>query len=93
MFELATQEEIDKLGRTSRSSSTAKFDDEIDLEEVNHCFNAFFACNLSFITGSGQNVAHQGTDDIHTRMVPDAVPSLSHHEGPEQSDLVWTLCQ
>ena len=32
MFELATQEEIDKLGKTSNSSS-AKFDDEIDLDE------------------------------------------------------------
>lgn len=32
MFELATQEEIDKLGKSTNSSS-AKFDDEIDLEE------------------------------------------------------------
>lgn len=35
MFELATQEEIDKLGRTTgNSSSEAKFTDEIDLAEV-----------------------------------------------------------
>ena len=33
MFELATQEEVDKLGKTDDSSSAAKFDDEIDLEE------------------------------------------------------------
>jgi guanylate cyclase len=34
MFELATQEEIDKLGKSTNSSSTAaKFDDEIDLDE------------------------------------------------------------
>ena len=32
MFELATQEEITKLGQSTNSSS-AKFDDEIDLEE------------------------------------------------------------
>lgn len=29
MFELATQEEVDKLGKSSNSSSTGKFDDEI----------------------------------------------------------------
>lgn len=34
VFELATQEEIDKLGSSSKSSSTAKFDDEINLGEV-----------------------------------------------------------
>ena len=33
MFELATQEEVDKLGQSQNSSSN-KFDDEIDLEEV-----------------------------------------------------------
>ena len=33
MFELATQEEIDKLGK-SRASSGGGFDDEIDLDEV-----------------------------------------------------------
>ena len=45
MFELATQEEIDKLGRSSRSSTTGKFDDEIDLEEV----IILFGCNLAVI--------------------------------------------
>ena len=35
VFELATQEEIDKLGSTSKgSSSKGAFTDEIDLDEV-----------------------------------------------------------
>ena len=38
VFELATQEEIDKLGSTSKgSSSKGAFTDEIDLDEV--CFS------------------------------------------------------
>ena len=34
MFELATSEEIDKLGKTTDDSSEGRFTDEIDLEEV-----------------------------------------------------------
>ena len=34
MFELATSEEIDKLGKSNRSSGSGRFTDEIDLGEV-----------------------------------------------------------
>ena len=44
VFELATQEEIDKLGSTSKgSSSKGAFTDEIDLDEV--FFDTFSRCH------------------------------------------------
>lgn len=48
MFELATQEEIDKLGQ-SKKSSTGKFEDEIDLEEVAVLFGRNFQ-NVNKVT-------------------------------------------
>ena len=48
VFEIATQEEIDKLGATSRSgeksSSNKQFSDDINLEEVKlaYYYNLFF---------------------------------------------------
>ena len=38
VFELATQDEVDKLGVTSKeSSSEARFSEDIDLAEVSRC--------------------------------------------------------
>jgi hypothetical protein len=46
IFELATTEEVDKLGRTTRSSSEGRFTDEIQLEEVAFPANSTLeACN------------------------------------------------
>jgi len=61
MFELATTEEIDKLGRTSgrvSSSEEARFTDEIDLGEVDnakfHNTNIFYRMLTKHCTLKGK---------------------------------------
>ena len=65
MFELATAEEIDKLGRTRASSDEGRFTDEIFLGDV----STFYADRQDFLLpvrpGRGQDVAHQRADDLH----------------------------
>ena len=100
MFELATQDEIDKL-RSGDSSSANKSSEELQLDdlEVQICIEhkiTFLKVNnndKNISLGYGQDYAYQGPDVLHQRMEPHVVPGLPHHERLKQLGLVWALHQ
>ena len=48
VFELATTEEVDKLGKSKISSEDNRFTDEINLEEVGESAKGASLCEMSF---------------------------------------------